>query len=289
MAEGLPEHVDLNPVATAIHQGCMGLPQELVDCIVDMLYDNIRALKACSLTCKAMFASTRHLIHRTLYLTSRNNQRVLTQEEKHRYRRKRLDSSCDLHLRFLSHMGERSLLQYPRQVHISMYRPLNPGILRPHLHHFQALGRVRTLTLDHCGVLAWRYHHSTWLAHFCPTLTSLTLNFPLGGHREILRFALCFPNLENLYIGSYERQFGPGLTFPVRVTDQHPPLSGSLRLVGNDSVARWPKDFFNELQNRMNFRSLELEDFFDLPQHLLDECAHTVENFTFSPFWTGTL
>ena len=36
----------------------------------------------------------------------------------------------------------------------------------------------------------------------------------------------------------------------------------------------------------MLFRS---EDFFDLPQHLLDECAHTVENFTFSPSWTGTL
>ena len=284
--EELPEHVDLNPIATAIHQGCMGLPQELVDCIADMLHDDFKALKACSLTCKAMFASTRHLIHRTLYLTFQNNQRILTREEKRRL--DTLDSSYDLHLRFLSHMGERGMLQYPRQVHINIHRPLGPEILRPHLHYFQALDQVHTLTINHSDVLACADHHSTWFGHFYPTLTSLALSYPLDNYREILLFALRFPNLENLCIGSYERQFGPGLVFPVQVTDQHPPLSGRLRLVGKETVTRWPKDFFNKLPNRLNFRSLELEDFLELPQHLLDGCAHTVENFTFGSFPSST-
>ena len=64
-------------ISTAIHQGCMGLPQEIVDRMVDILRDDLQALKACSLTCKAMFASARYLIHRVLYLTVQNNQSVL--------------------------------------------------------------------------------------------------------------------------------------------------------------------------------------------------------------------
>ena len=43
----------------------MGLPQEVGDRIVDMLQDDGSALRACSLTCKVMFTSTRHLIHQT--------------------------------------------------------------------------------------------------------------------------------------------------------------------------------------------------------------------------------
>ena len=76
---GVPEQpVGLNLICSTINEGCMGLPQELVDHIVDTLHEDLPALKACSLTCKAMFASTRHLIHQTLCLTPRNNERVLT-------------------------------------------------------------------------------------------------------------------------------------------------------------------------------------------------------------------
>ena len=78
VAEGEKEPIDLSPISSAIHYGCMGLPQELVDYTMNMLHDDLRTLKACSLTCKAMFPSTQHLIHRTLCLTRQNNQSVLT-------------------------------------------------------------------------------------------------------------------------------------------------------------------------------------------------------------------
>ena len=258
----------------------MGLPQELVDYTMDMLHDDIQALKACSLTCKAMFASARRLIHQILYLTERNSQRILTQEEKSRCQTWEYRA---VNLRFLSLMDERGLLQYPREVYISMYRTLTPEILQPHLRRFRSLDRVHTLTLEHSDASMWAYHHKTYFAHFYPTLTSLTLRFPLSNYRTILRFALHFPNLENLSIESYARQSGYDSTVPRVVIDQYPPLSGRLRLLGNDTVAQWPVEFVDELPNGLTFRSLELLEFCrEDPQHLLHACARTLENFTFS-------
>ena len=51
-----------------MYHGPICLSQELVDHIINMLSDDLQALKACSLTCKGMFALTLYLIHRTLYL-----------------------------------------------------------------------------------------------------------------------------------------------------------------------------------------------------------------------------
>ena len=78
--------INLDSICVAVNHGCMGLPQELVDHIMDMLYVDLQALKACSLTCKAMFSSTRHLIHQTLCLNVRNNNSILTREEKDKHR-----------------------------------------------------------------------------------------------------------------------------------------------------------------------------------------------------------
>ena len=272
-----PEPVDLNPIAIAIHHGCMGLPQEIVDYIMDMLHDNIQALKACSLTCKAMFASTRHLVHQTLHLTTENiaSRLLLDKEEKSRYR---MRDFLAANLQFLSQMGERGLLQYTRQVHISLYCTLTPEILQPQLHYFQSLDRVHALTLAHTDTS--QYHHQECFTHFYPTLTSLTLRFPLGDYRDILRFASQFPKLENLCLDSNGIRSGLNSTIPV-ITDRYPPLCGRLRLVGNHTVAQWPVDFVNELPNGMNFRSIELVDLYQHnPQHLLNTCTHTLENLS---------
>lgn len=60
--------------------GCMGLPwQEAIDRITAILQDDRRGLEVFSLTCKAMFTSTRHLIRQTFDLTWENDwQRTLT-------------------------------------------------------------------------------------------------------------------------------------------------------------------------------------------------------------------
>ena len=270
--------VDLNLIVNTIHHGCMGLPQELVDYTMEMLHDDIQALKACSLTCKAMFVSTRHLVHQTLYLTTRNIESTLTQEKNSRNRR-RDSRDFSRYLRFLSEMGERGLLRYPRQVHISTYHTFSPKLLQPYLHLFQSLDQVHTLTIERDKATVWIPHHKAYFAHFYPTLTSLTIRFPVDPYRHILQFALQFPNLENLCIETYLGPAGPNLVAPA-IIEKYPPLSGCLRLVGTDTVLMWSDSFAKECARGVNFRSVELEDFSKQnPQRILNACARTLENF----------
>ena len=63
---GVAHPVDLNLIRAVADNGCMGIPQDLVDYVMDILRDDSEALKACSLTCRSTFASTRRLIHETL-------------------------------------------------------------------------------------------------------------------------------------------------------------------------------------------------------------------------------
>jgi hypothetical protein len=241
---------------------------------MDMLRNDLRALKTCSLTCRAMFASTRHLIYRTLHLPPQNYLR---------------DPAG---LRFLSLRGEHGLFQYARKVHIHLPPTLTSDILLPHLRHFQSLDRVHALTVDYYDPITWTWpeHYKTCFIHFYPTLTSLTLHHPSGHHRVIFQFALQFPNLENLCLESVEHELwhNSGMIVPA-IVDRSPPLRGHLRLVGIVPEARYLIDLAYELPNGINFRSVELEGFAgSCAQHILNGCAHTLENLIIVPRSTGT-
>ena len=183
----------------------MGLPQEVVDRIMDMLQDDRRALEACSLTCKTMFASTRHLIHKTLHVTKKNNQRILTSKEKKKHAR----GDYLLALRLLSFMGEHDLLKYTRHLNISIgYFAFSPNILEPHLRHFKSLDRVNTLTIYSYDGVLWRDVYNTYFTQFYPTLTTLALRYPTSHYRFVLQFALQFPNLENFTLEGLRHETG---------------------------------------------------------------------------------
>ena len=281
---GLPV-VDLSSIAAAIHYGCMGLPQELIDHIMDVLRNDFPSLKACSLTCKAMFASTRRLIHWTINLTERNNRNVLTPEE---LRRHNWGNPCDhTQLSILSHMGEGGLLRYARRVRIHTHGRFTMGVLITHLHYFQSLDRVHTLSIAEFDAGSWLPHlHGTFFGHFYPTLTSLTLYEPLYNLHLLLQFVLQFPELENLCL-VWPRSDGPKFNTDPSV-DHHPPLRGRLQLIGCDPVDRWPADFVREFPNGMNFRMVELESFHGAyAQNVLDGCAHTLEDLTFASYSVG--
>ena len=244
---------DLTHILTAIHCGCMGLPQELIDQIMSELHDDLTTLNACSLTCKSMFASTRHLLHdhRTLRLCPHALQKPFAD------------------------------LQCTRLVHITPYGDrLTPRLLQPHLHRFQSLDKVHTLVFERYDVHTWANHYQSYFAHFYPTLTSLTLRHPSGTYQSFLQFALQFPNLENLCLEALEIDRGPDPILIVPV-DRSPPLCGQLRLVGYYAVNQWPIAPVHGLPSRMNFRSVELKGFFgDRAQHLLNQCSHTLEALT---------
>ncbi|KAF9781818.1 hypothetical protein BJ322DRAFT_1078578 [Thelephora terrestris] len=296
---GVAEHefVDLDSISATIHCGCMSLPQELVDHIIDTLHDDLLALKACSLTCKSMFASTRHLIHQTLCLTPRNNESVLTREEEKQLRSPKWKYQ-DVQLRFLSYMGERGFLQYTRKVYIHNARQgdthntgsFTPDTLRPHMHHFQSLDRAHAITIELYDGDVWASHHKSCFAHFNPTLTSLTLRRPLGHYRRVLQFVLQFPNLENLCLEWLDGNVGrarPTLTAPTIFNPSSLP-HGHFRLAHIDGTVHWPTDFAYELGNGFTFQSVELEDSFgDHGQHLLDTCSDNIKDLTITPSSKG--
>ena len=275
----------------------MGLPQELVDHIINTLHEDLPALKACSLTCKAMFASTRHLIHQTLCLTPRNNESVLTRNEKKKLRRRK-EGFQDVQLRFLSHMGEHGFLQYTREIYINRYasRALTPGTgtftpdtLLPHIHHFRSLNRVHAITIDGYESKKWKRHSERCFAHFYPTLTSLTLRLSSGHYRNILHFALQFPNLENLSLEWLlgVRQPPPAPAAPT-VVHQSSRIRGHLRLANIDDTYWLPTDFVPELQNGPNFRSVELDSASgNHGQCVLNAYADTIQDLTVVPGGKG--
>ena len=262
----------------------MGLPQELVDHVMIILCNDNPALKACSLTCRAMFASARPLLHRSLLLSEQNALRVLTREERRRYER----GDRDVTFLRISHLDERGLVQYVRTVHIPYLG--SRGALLRHLHRFQLLNQVRTLIIDYICPGQWVNHHSTGFAHFYPTLTSLTLTYPRN--REwLLNFALWFPNLENLYLVAprvCQELVVAGTAAPERT----PPLRGCLSLVnsyGPYSISDQSAGSFREPPkgfNVFNFRSVELYDDFlgDQAQRVLNACARTLETLTIDAY-----
>ncbi|KAF9781737.1 hypothetical protein BJ322DRAFT_241742 [Thelephora terrestris] len=241
---GVAPRVDLNRICAAIQYGCMGLPRELVDYITSMLRDDFRALTACSLTCKAMFASTRPFIHATLRLTQRNNESILTLRERNQLRRK----SGHREIRFLSYMGEHGFFRYTR--HVEIRDPtLTPDNILSHLHHLKSLNQIHTLTFCFYDAVKWATHYKTCFTHFYSTLTSLALICPSGPYRALMQFALQFPKLENLSIEwsrvtemvgwpCYHVQLaglgGPRLLAPVRL---QLPIGRTRRLLGESCSA----------------------------------------------------
>ena len=73
LAGAIEKPVDLNLIPVMVNHGCMGLPQELVCYIMEILRDDLQALKASSLTYKAMFVSSRQLIHQILQKRETNS------------------------------------------------------------------------------------------------------------------------------------------------------------------------------------------------------------------------
>ncbi|KAF9781843.1 hypothetical protein BJ322DRAFT_248918 [Thelephora terrestris] len=244
-----------------VHRGCMGLPQDLVNRIVDALHDDLPALKS-----------------------------VLTREERKKLRRL-TQGYQDVQLRFLAYMGERGFLQHTRKIYIHSARQgdihntgtFTPDALRPHMHHFQSLDRVHVITIDLYDSDVWANHHKSCFAHFCPTLTSLTLRRPLGNHRHVLQFFLQFPNLENLCLEWLDGNVGrarPNLTTPA-IVDQSSLPHRHFRLDHADNAVQCPMKLIYGLQHGFNLRSIELEDSFgDHDQRLLNACANTLQYLT---------
>lgn len=242
-----------------------------------MLQDNRRALKACSLTCKAMFASTRHLIHQTLHLTTSNNQRILTPAQKKQYGQK---GSYELELQFLSFMAKRGLLKYARHLNIDVACDFSDSPVVPHLCHISSLDRIHTLTIHLRHSVLWRGGvYNSLFRHLRSTLTTLVL---CSSTNNVLVLIPQFPNLQNLTLESlHQETWVDPMVSPPPVVSQPPPLRGHLRCASpGPRNPMWLRGFPSLLPGGINFHSVELQGVHCSPgQRILDMCAGSLEKF----------
>lgn len=157
------ESVTLSIVGTS-PTGWKILPQELVDEILTYLDDDFPSLVSCSESCKALFCSTRPLIHRTLCLSTGHLP-------------DRSSSSPDNRAQFdvLRFAGRPQVLRYTTRLIIRLGEDFVPENLRPHLQHFRIMQGITSLEIYLLDVASFLPVFDECFGHVVPTLRSLIL------------------------------------------------------------------------------------------------------------------
>ena len=272
VGEALP--VTVNIVKT-FPAGWKNLPQELVDEILTYLEDDVPSLVSCSESCKALFCSTRPLIHRTFYLSTRYTT--------NRYRSGSLDRAKFDTLRLA---GRAQIFQYTTQLFIRLGNEFVPKNLRPHLRYFRAMRGITSLTIHRLDVANFLPAFDKWFGHIVPTLRSLTLINARASTEDVFHLVFRFPLLQDLHLTEFLQPYcrPPRPYVPPELTIS-PPLNGSLRLWGTYPSNTFIRSITNT-PDGIHFRSVEVRDAsaisFHLFQALIDACSKTVETITFS-------
>jgi len=265
----------LDRVAAAVYPGCMGLPQELIERITDTLQDDMTTLKACSLTCKSMYASARHLIHETLYLTARSIRRV-RMAKPIPFPRRWDEGPESPPANFWDLLTRTGFLKYTRHVYINI---TNTIALSPYFERLSTFDRVHTLTVHSTDIHPLTLLPLPPLSPLYTNLSTLSIHFPRNPHICLPAFIAQFPNLENLTLELAPR--GGGFCDHHHYPTRSPPLRGHLRCSGisqHDYI--FTRALACDLPDGINFRSAEFKEVHRKRCHqLLGACKDTLEEF----------
>ena len=261
------------------YAGAIGLPREIVEKILGLLRDDIEALKACSLTCRALFSVNREMIHgrvrlatwkvhHTSGLAGRIAAKVLRGGREH-----------EVHMRYLSIAGERGLLGFTRELIIDIGPSFTPEALEVYLPHFLSFSKVRTLRIHDFDTKSFLPTFERYFARFVPTVHSLHLPDVVGAIHEVQEFIHKFPYLDDL---SLTLSSCHSADVPAKLpAGPSPPLKGKLILRGSGEV---PVRFLLEIPGGIHFLSIDVSgvDKVDLDE-ILVACSHALEMFSFRP------
>ena len=264
--------LDLNAITIA--GTWKDLPQEIVDHIVFVLRNDLKSLKACSLTCKAMFVTTRRLIHRRISLTSERNWEVLTLPEKQRYIR---EDRQGIAIKVLSTIAAHGLLQYGRHLFVDLNKNFTPDNLQPFNHHFQCFDRIEELNIRWLHAQPFLVQFDTFFANFVPTLRSLHLDTPTGDTRDIMDFICRFPHLDDLTLRMTSEAWMSPPSSPV--VKNMPPFRGRLKLHWFVDLHGYMLRQLISLPGKRRFRSLDFRGI-EMGQPVIDACSGTIETLS---------
>ena len=263
--------------------GIMGLPRDIIEDIVYFHRKDTRTLKACSLTCRALFSAVRGLIHGRVRLSKWRNYPPCKLVDRIAAKVLRGTSATDCHeahRRYLSTTGKYGLLGYTRDFYIDIGQGFPPETLEAYLPHFRYLTQVHTLRISGgFDVARFLPNFERYFSQFVPTLRSLHLPYVMGGVHEVLEFICKFPHLDNL---SFSPSASHYVEVPPRVSvDDSPPLRGKLVLRGWASI---PARFLLKIPGGLHFRLVNLGgvDKAELDE-ILFACSSNLEVFCFRP------
>ncbi|KAF9650458.1 hypothetical protein BDM02DRAFT_3185306 [Thelephora ganbajun] len=254
--------------------GWKNLPQELVNEILTYLKDDYSSLVSCSESCKALFCSTRPLIHRTLCLsTGYSIDRYCSSPSN----RTQLDN--------LRLAEQAQVLQYTTRLIVRLGVDFVPENLRPHLRYFRAMQGITSLEIYLLDAASFLSTFDECFGHIVPTLKSLILISARDAIGDTFHFVSRFPSLQDLDLTQFSlarHNSSQPYTPPKIMTP--PPLNGTLRFRGTYPSIEFIQSLL-KVPGGIHFRSVEMGDTRKVPlQMIIDACSSTIESIT---FWTG--
>ena len=255
------------------NNGPPSLPDDIL-CEIFSLLD-MKTLKSCSLTNKALSFSAKPFLHRSLVLAPQSM--FLP--------RPRVPGSWNEFSR-LSILGERGLLRYTH--HLSITFPHDPRFaygLEPYIQHLRTITNLWTLEVHWLDTLLYVPKMVECFGGFLGTLQSLNLIFARGENKRILYFVCLFPNLRDLKVYSvngYTSSMRNDGRFDIKTS---PLLDGTFDFqwdVRSESEPMGAHLFLSDLvalPSGLKFRTLKLstECTSDNLQLLVNACAPTLE------------
>ena len=246
------------------------LPHEVVEMIIAHLICDLRALKACSLTCLSWYIAAVPHLHHTI--TFREKIIFITQTR----------------LRPLSKLHGLGIIPLVREVRVLCSLDERPwfksrAFSRQDLRYFSAFANVQKLRLEKVDISSFIPKVGRYFGQFSATLRSITLIAPCCyTPRELSYFLSLFSNLDDIEI---RYLFSPSLlpNPPIPDTELVPISAPKLR---GQLVAGW----FCEVETwsalitwcgGLRFHSMTLYEVADCAPLLLDACSETLETLRF--------
>ena len=257
-----------SPEMNITHESTCCLPYEIVEAIIDYLFRDREALKACSLTCRSWYIAAVPHIHRSLLLGN-----------------KRLAKPRDI-LKPLSELRSLGLTPFVKQITIrqwlSCYWFTPQAFSSRNLRHFSAFTNVQALKLENMDISSFVPGIERYFEHFSPTVQSITLWGPCCTPRQLSHFLSLFSNLNNVGIWGVSAR-PPKKTVPDDdlTLFSTPILGGELGLSGSHWTETWIQ--LITLCGCLRFSCMNLYKAGDCARLLLEACTETLETLRFSP------
>ena len=260
--------------------GAMGLPRDIVEHILCFLQEDIRTLKAVSLTCRALFSATRRLVYRKVRLVARGEYRPRKLVSRIAMRLLPTRKVHEAHTRRLSAAGKRGLLGYVKELIVCTGMGFSPETLEECLPQFRSFRQVETLRIHFFDLTGFLPFFERNFTQFVPTLRSLHLPDVVGDTYDVLEFICKFPHLDDLSLTLLSaHSTDPFRSLPLM--EHSPPLRGKLTLRGWGSTS---VRFLLEIPGGLHFRSIDVGgiDKAELDE-ILEGCSSTLEVLSFFP------